>query len=235
MQPLEPRQRLYQDAVTAIRQYVVDQRLQPGDLLPSERQIQEQLGISRAPVREALRSLQSLGIIESRQGKGLFVKQLDLRPMVDTFVSHLELIDRESFHQLLQLRQILELGASELAAKFRTEQDLRRMAKIVAATKARISRGEDVRSVDMGFHDALVAATHNPLIEHLYSCMEPFLLAVRESGELNDGVLAECLEYHMLIYTAVRDQDPARSVRLMQAHMDSVRLQLKDERLRQGI
>jgi GntR family transcriptional repressor for pyruvate dehydrogenase complex len=131
VEPLEPGLRLYEGAFEAIRQYVVRQKLKPGDPLPSERQMQQQLGISRAPVREALRVLQSVGMIEARQGKGLFVKEMTLQPMVDTFVSHLELFDRDSFAHLQELRQMLELGAAELAAKRRTDHDLTCMESIL--------------------------------------------------------------------------------------------------------
>jgi GntR family transcriptional repressor for pyruvate dehydrogenase complex len=230
MEPLEPGLRLYEGAFAAIRQYVVRERLRPGDPLPSERQIQQQLGISRAPVREALRVLQSVGMIEARQGKGLFVGQMDLRPMVDAFVSHLELLDADSFEHLLGLRQILELGAVELAAKQRTADDLARMAAILAAMRQRIDRRELVLEEDMGFHDLLVKATHNPLLEYLYACLTPFLVAVREGGELTPATLDECLTDHTAIYEAVRDRDAGLATLLMQEHMESVRRQLEDDR-----
>jgi GntR family transcriptional regulator, transcriptional repressor for pyruvate dehydrogenase complex len=228
VEPLEPRLRLYEGAFESIRQYVVRERLRPGDPLPSERQIQQQLGISRAPVREALRVLQSVGMIEARQGKGLFVKEMNLRPMVDAFVSHLELIDLDSFDHLLGLRQILELGAAELAAKQRTADDLAAMAAILEAMRQRIVRQELVLEEDMGFHELLVRATHNPLLEQLYACLTPFLVAVREGGEVNEEVLTECLADHTAIFEAVRDQDAGLAIGLMQAHMESVRRQLED-------
>jgi GntR family transcriptional repressor for pyruvate dehydrogenase complex len=230
MEPLEPRLRLYEGAFAAIREYVVRERLRPGDALPSERQIQQQLGISRAPVREALRVLQSVGMIEARQGKGRFVKEMNLRPMVDAFVSHLELVDGESFNHLLGLRHIIELGAADLAAKERTPEDLAGMAAILGLMRERIDRQELVLEEDLGFHELLVRATHNPLLEQLYSCLTPFLVAVREGGELTAGVLDECLTDHTAIYEAVRDRDAGLAIRLMQEHMESVRRQLGDDR-----
>lgn len=226
MEPLEPGLHLYEGAFAAIRQYVVRERLRPGDPLPSERQIQQQLGISRAPVREALRVLQSVGMIEARQGKGLFVGQMDLRPMVEAFVSHLELLDLDSFEHLLGLRQILELGAVELAAKQRTDDDLAALAAILESMRQRIARQALVLEEDMGFHELLVRAAHNPLVEHLYSCLTPFLVAVREGGELTEQVIGECLADHTAIYEAVRGQDAALAIRLMQEHLETVRREL---------
>lgn len=228
MEPLEPGPRLYEGAFEAIRQYVIRQKLKPGDLLPSERQIQQQLGISRAPVREALRVLQSVGMIEARQGKGLFVKEMTLKPMVDAFASNLELYDPDSFDHLQELRQILELGAAELAAKRRTDEDLEQMESILGSMRQRIDRQELVLEEDLGFHDLLVQASHNPLLDQLYGFLTPFLVAVRESGEQTTQILNECIEDHTEIYEAVRDGDAGRATRLMQEHMQSVREQYEE-------
>jgi len=228
VEPLEPGLRLYEGAFEAIRQYVIRQKLKPGDPLPSERQIQQQLGISRAPVREALRVLQSVGMIEARQGKGLFVKEMTLQPMVDTFVSHLELYDSDSFDHLQELRQILELGAAELAAKRRTSDDLHQMESILGSMRQRMGRKEFVLEEDLGFHELLVQASHNPLIDQLYGFLTPFLVAVRESGVQTDQILNECMSDHTAIYQAVRDQDAGLAARLMQEHMEAVRRQFAE-------
>ena len=226
MEPLEPGLRLYESAFVAIREYIARERLKPGDPLPSERQMQQQLGISRGPVREALRVLQSIGMIEAKQGKGLFVKEMDPRPMVDAFLSHLTLFDANSFDHLLGLRGVLELGAAELAARQRTEDDLAAMKALLDSMQCRIERQELVLEEDMGFHDALVRATHNPLLEYLYACLTPFLLTVRDRGELSEEVVIGCLTEHTAIYEAVRDQDAGLAIRLMQEHMEYVRLEV---------
>jgi GntR family transcriptional repressor for pyruvate dehydrogenase complex len=223
MEPIEPGMRLYESAFVAIREYVARERLRPGDPLPSERQIQQQLGISRGPVREALRVLQNIGMIEAKQGKGLFVKEMDPRPMVDAFLSHLTLFDTDSFDHLLGLREVLELGAAELAARQRNDDDLAAMKTLFDSMRGRIERQELVLEEDMGFHDALVRAAHNPLLEYLYGCLTPFLLAVRDRGELSEEVVIGCLNEHTAIYEAVRDQDAGLAVRLMQEHMEFVR------------
>lgn len=222
MEPVQPGVRLYESAVEAIRQYIVKEQLRPGDPLPSERQMQQQLGISRAPVREALRVLQRVGMIEARQGKGLFVKEMNLRPMVDTFVSHLELLDGESFGHLLGLRYVIELGAAELAAKQRTADDLKAMSDILESMRQRMERQELIIDEDMGFHELLVQATHNPLLEQLYSCLTPFLVEVRERRELTDTELELCRRDHTAIFEAVQDRDPVRALSLMQEHMDAI-------------
>ncbi len=220
------RARLHDDASAAIRQYIIQHRLRPGDPLPSERQIQEQLGISRAPVREALRVLQSVGLIEARQGKGLFVKEMDLRPMIDTFVSNFELIDHGSFEDMFELRRMLELGAVELAAAQRNADDLAMLGEVVEAMGDGLSHHESIVQHDLQFHDLLVRAAHNPMVELLYSSMTPFLVAVRQSGDVPDHIFHQEVDEHASIFRAVRDQNTDLAVSLMQRHMSSIRKQI---------
>jgi DNA-binding FadR family transcriptional regulator len=94
--------------------------------------------------------------------------------------------------------------------------------------RQRIDRQEFVLEEDLGFHDLLVQASHNPLIDQLYAFLTPFLVAVREGGEQTDQVLNECMADHTAIYEAVRDQDAGLATRLMQEHMESVRRQIED-------
>lgn len=246
MEPMDKRPRIAEDAADAIRRYMVEQRLTPGDMLPSERQIQQQLKISRASVREALRLLQMMGLIEARHGKGLFVIESNLQPMVDAYVSSLSLIDEDSFVHLLDVREALELGAADLAAKLRTDEDLEKLESVLHAAERRVQSDGTALEEDLGFHDLIIAATHNPLLERLYSCIAPFLLEVRtRSAEMigidQSGSHQEnwkiAIHDHTGIFLAIRDQDRARAVRLMHEHLDNVRMQVQHglSRQEQGV
>jgi GntR family transcriptional repressor for pyruvate dehydrogenase complex len=235
MEPIDKRPRIAEDAAEAIRRYIVEERLQPGHMLPSERQFQQQLQISRASVREALRVLQMMGLVEARHGRGLFVTESNLRPMVDAYVNTLSLVDEDSFGHLLAVREALELGAADLAAKLRTPEDLEKLASVLKEAVRRVEDGGDALAEDLGFHDLLIEATHNPLLERLYSCIAPFLIEVRsrslerdEAGRL-DSQKAKwkvAIADHTEIFQAVRDQDGARAVRLMHEHLRHVRIDL---------
>ena len=229
MDTLVTRPRIYEDAARAIRSYIVEQALRPGDMLPSERQIQQQLGISRASVREALRVLQNMGLIEARHGKGLFVKEIDLAPLIDAYVASLWQID-DAFLHLLQIREVLELGATKIAAKERTPDELAALAAVLAAMRQRIEHGENVLAEDLEFHNLLLAA-HNPLLDRLYSSITPFLVAVRERSTERGSRIADwerAYQAHTAIFQAVGEQDTARAVALMQEHLAMVRHDLLD-------
>lgn len=225
MDTLASRPRLYEEAARAIRGYIVEQQLRPGDMLPSERQIQQQLGISRASVREALRVLQNMGLIEARHGRGLFVKEIDLTPLIDAYVDSLWQID-DSFLHLLQIREVLELGAVKIAARERSPEELSALAAVLAAMRRRIERGENALKEDLEFHSLLTRAAHNPLLDRLYSAITPFLLAVRERSTDGGSRAADwqrAYHAHAAIFQAVSEQDAARAVGLMQEHLTTVR------------
>lgn len=236
MEPIDKRPRVAEDAAEAIRRFIVDERLQPGDMLPSERQIQQQLQISRASVREALRLLQMMGLVEARHGRGLFVTESNLQPMVDAYVNTLSLVDEDSFGHLLAVREALELGAADLAAKLRTPDDLAKLEAVLAEAARHVEEGGAALAEDLGFHDLLIAATHNPLLERLYSCIAPFLIEIRNRTRdhptsrhrfIEAARWQEAIAHHTEIFEAVRDQDGARAVRLMHEHLRHVRIDLE--------
>jgi GntR family transcriptional repressor for pyruvate dehydrogenase complex len=228
LEPLATRPRVYEDAAEAIRRYIVENRLRPGDPLPPERQIQQQLGISRASVREALRTLQMLGLVEARRGKGLFVKELDLQPMVHALTSTLELIDGVAFGHLVDVRKALELELAEVAAQRRKAADLARLATSLTAMQQALAAGDvaGALSEDLRFHEILVQISRNPLFERFYSSIAAFLVDIRERSPQTIETQAASLREHDAIYHAIRDQDPAGAVEAMRQHLAGLDEQL---------
>jgi GntR family transcriptional repressor for pyruvate dehydrogenase complex len=238
MERLDARPKRYEDAAEAIRRYIDEQELQPGDPLPSERQIQSQLGISRASVREALRILQMMGLIEARHGKGLYVAESNLQPIVDAYISNLSLVASGSFLHMMELRELLEIGAADLAAKGRMDEDLAAMRVTLDDLRARLDHDILALEADLRFHDALIAATRNPLLERLYAAIAPFLVEIRNRSLKSNAGPEDREENwrlgwseHVAIYQAIEAQDASRAVELMRSHLEGVRLDLRPELL----
>jgi GntR family transcriptional repressor for pyruvate dehydrogenase complex len=236
LEPLATRPRVYEDAAEAIRRYIVQNRLRPGDPLPPERQIQQQLGISRASVREALRTLQMLGLVEARRGKGLFVRELDLRPMVHALTSTLDLIDGVTFGHLVDVRKALELELAEVAARRRTAGDLADLVASLAAMRQGLVRGDVAGALreDLRFHEILVQISRNPLFERFYSSIAAFLVDIRTRSPQTVETQAASLREHDAIYHAIRDQDPAGAVEAMRQHLAGLDEQLGLEGTREA-
>jgi GntR family transcriptional repressor for pyruvate dehydrogenase complex len=228
LEPLATRPRVYEDAAEAIRQYIVQNRLRPGDPLPPERQIQQQLGISRASVREALRTLQMLGLVEARRGKGLFVKEFDLRPMFHALTSTLELIDGIAFGHLVDVRKALELELAEVAAQRRTADDISSLATSLGAMRQALAAGDFVGALreDLHFHEILVQISRNPLFERFYSSIAAFLVDIRERSPQTVETQTASLREHDAIFRAIRDQNPAGAVEAMRQHLAGLDEQL---------
>ncbi len=230
METLTVRPRLYEDAARAIRCYITEHQLQPGDMLPSERQIQQQLGISRASVREALRVLQNMGMIEARHGKGLFVKEVDLTPLIDAYVDSLWQVG-PGFAHLLQTREVIELGAVRIVAQHCTAEELALLEEVLQSMNQRIVASESALTEDLRFHELLVDLVHNPLLTRLYSAITPFLLTVRQRSVSADNTTVDwaahdwslAYEAHKAIYTAIAAHDSAKAVALLDEHLTAVR------------
>jgi GntR family transcriptional regulator, transcriptional repressor for pyruvate dehydrogenase complex len=166
--------RLSENAVEQIKSLILTKALKPGDRLPSERELAQQLSIGRPTIREALRILDLMGLIEIRLGNGTFVKELNFLPYLDSLVdaigARLSLED-DSLLKLWEVRRIFELAIMRLAvgrmdsAKLRTvEQPLRKMKECLQDREAFLRHGEE-------FHRRLAEAAGNEFLHLLYKSL----------------------------------------------------------------
>lgn len=159
--------------VEAIEQYMLEQQLKPGDPLPTEAALCEQLGVSRSSVREALQQLQALDIVSVRQGRGAAVGEMSLRPLVRTLVlrSSLQGNGLAPLREVVATRKILDLGlAREVVMAFagRPHPELHAVVdKMVAAAE----KGERFLDEDIEFHTGMLRELNNELVEQLTSSM----------------------------------------------------------------
>ncbi|NIK54858.1 FadR/GntR family transcriptional regulator [Kribbella shirazensis] len=149
-----------------LRQYIDDDGLRPGDPLPSEAKLAENLGISRISLREATRSLQSLGVIEAISGRGLFVSKFSFRPIIDQLPYGLA-VGGASLHEVFVVREALEEGLIEMVAKSLGPADLEDLQALVDEMKRKEEAGESVHEVDKAFHARLYRPLENELVASL--------------------------------------------------------------------
>jgi GntR family transcriptional repressor for pyruvate dehydrogenase complex len=164
---LEPinRSRLYEQVVDRLRQFIDAEKLQPGDRLMSERELAEQLGVSRTSVRQALTALKVLGFVDIRHGDGVYL----LRAPGTVIVSlATEIVQSEVDHPMIwEVREGIEVQAARLAARRRTEEDVRALRSALQDMRASIDAGGDGIAGDRAFHRAVAAAAHNELLLQL--------------------------------------------------------------------
>lgn len=211
---------LYEQVMDRIREMIVQGVYQKGDMLPSEKELMQLTGVSRITVREALRVLAEVGIIETRQGKGSFVRMSagDLAPDLATAEQQSEY--RRRFLASNQARLLVEPELAQLAARNATPEDLARLEAALHPKKGGRAAGEG--SFDE-FHRAVAMAAGNPLLlEFLESLLElefqgrsAFRLTFPEEQKSTSAVLKD---HHWKIFEAIRDGNAEFAYFYMKEH-----------------
>ena len=200
----------------------------PGDRLPSERELAEKIGVSRGPLREALSSLQSANIIITKNGAGTFVNKIAPSKR-NAFKALASALSDQSPIDILEVREPIEVKAAFLAAENRTEQDIENMISAFEKQKFLIESGKDPREADMQFHLAIAKATNNTVLEKtmelIFSLMDQdFWEAIMENLSVkvhqNEKEVEDYISIHESILKAIIDKNGERAQLLMKLHIN---------------
>lgn len=214
----EKNTRLYEEIVSQLLERIRQGILKPGDRLPSERQLAEELGVSRTAVREALRSLTMMGCVESHVGDGTFIKAPRLSDLVDPF-SVLMTQDHKLNEEMIEARLILETEIAALAARRRSPDQLAALWQTLGAMEADLATGGLGLEADESFHTLLAQAAGNEALRTILSMCAGLLSRTRPLTQALKGVPQWTLKDHGAIYQAVQDQDEGKARRAMRQHL----------------
>jgi GntR family transcriptional repressor for pyruvate dehydrogenase complex len=203
------------ERVTAL---IKDRNLAAGVRLPAERDLCEQFGVSRTVLREAMRLLEQKGLIEVHHGRGVFVAQKGMPAALATVSEHLQ-EEALSFNEIVESRRHLEVYIAELAAKRRTEQDIRALADRLSAMERSIELTDEFLREDLLFHAELARASKNRINELWLQPIMQVLIATRRTVSSMRPVRQRVLACHHAIYEAVRDADSERAGAAVEAHI----------------
>lgn len=196
---------LVETAIESLRHAIEQGHWAIGDRLPVEADLSESLGVSRNTVREAVRVLVHVGMLETRQGDGTYVRAT--KDAGET----LRRIGRSELRDKLEVRIMLETEAARLAAGRRDARDLERMTR---ALDDRARAGDNIADRihhDQAFHTALVAASHNPALTELYDYFAHAVAMTIEQTELDSELPEPSQEDHELLLAAIRRQDESKA------------------------
>ena len=210
---IEPirRSRLYQSIVEQIESLLEKGELRPGDQLPPERALAEQFQVSRASVREALRTLELLGVVETRAGGGTFVRQVAPDDLVRPLHS---LIARgHSIPDVIEFRGLIEPALAALAATRISDAQLAELREIIAAQERKVAAGETYVEEDTRFHEVIGDAAKNELLTTMLAVIWDVLRASREQWLQTNQRAHTSLDAHRRILDALsrRDAEAART------------------------
>jgi GntR family transcriptional repressor for pyruvate dehydrogenase complex len=200
---------------------ITSNHLQPGDRLPSERELARQFGVSRTVVREAVRALVAKSLLDVQSGSGTVVRS----PSIASVSRSVAMLMRVGgvpvdYSKVNEIRRLLEIEIVGLAAQRRTPEDLLKLEANLQESQAIQHDRNLFPENDVAFHLALAGATHNELFIVLLDSLSDIMLTVRETGFATPGAAAHAIEYHTRIYELVRDQDVAQARQVMSEHLD---------------
>jgi DNA-binding FadR family transcriptional regulator len=208
-------------AIDKIRERIVSGAWGPGDRLPKESELAAELGLSRNSLREAVRALSQMRVLEVRQGDGTYVSSLEPDLLLEStgFVSHLLL--GETGVALSEVRRILEAAAAALAAARIDELGKHELGS--SLERMRDAQGvEELVEADVAFHAVIARATGNPVLVSLLASLSTRMMRVRLwHGRTSDDAIHETREEHRRIYEAIIAGDPDLARAAATAHIAS--------------
>lgn len=199
----------------AIKNLIVENRLKPGDGLESERRLAAELQVSRGTVREALKRLETLDILEARPS-GWFVKSFRAAPLAEQLVHYLSR-RKESMRDLLEARFILETGAMKLAMSKIRDSDIARLEQVLEVYEKKSLAGEAVTAEEIEFHTGIIRIIGNRVLNQFVHIIVEFLVV---SDDYPDHQLRAGLTHeqstelthagHRELLEILRVKDPSR-------------------------
>lgn len=209
--------------IRRIRQQLQSGELKPGMRLPAERKIAEQFGISRSYVREALQTLESYGIVETKPQSGTFIVGLDINALDGLFVDVLKL-DAYDFASLAEMRAILEVNSARFCAERRTEKELEDIHNALLAYEEAFQSNDKERiyTTDFEFHRCIAAGCGNSTLRSMLMLIAPDIMSTYQKQQLCFPLEDKPLEEHRLLYRFIKEQRPDMSAALMKAHLEGM-------------
>ncbi len=221
---LPNKQTLATTLAARIHQDIIDSELHEGDFFMTGDEVERHYGVSRSITREALSQLRSLGVIESRQRKGLLVSRPDPVHLMSRWVPlYCRGGTEGEFNHLAQLRYALELGAIELAVTNADETQVERLQQLVddfEVVAAEHGHSTEADQIDLAIHSLILEMTGNPLISGMHRVLSDYFLASVKVGPLPRENAVQAIREHHIIAEAMAHRDRELARAMLRIHLD---------------
>jgi len=213
---------MHEELQDRLKEYILANKLQAGDPLPTEAQLADQLGVSRAAVREGLRSLESLGLIYSRRGEGRYVRGFNLDPILENLHYSL-LFDTEDVREMIEIRERLEMGFIGDAIAAMDPTTLGELRALVTEMRQRALSGEYFLDKDLEFHAAIYRPVNNHVLSKLLDVFYAIYRNLRDRSLLVTRNPASEVVNHEEILNAIEARNPELARQLILDHFMGVK------------
>ena len=200
---------------------VTSKSLKPGDQLPPERELAEQLNVSRPSVREAIRGLSILGVVQSRQGGGAYITKLDGDALLGPIRFFLSL-DNMNIPDLYDARSLVEGDVARRAAINMNDIQIEALENILIQQEATLEDASEFRLSDFKFHEAIWIGSGNSFLKRIGESLNALGLEFRRRASEKPEVLAQSLQAHRVLFNALKARDPAAAALAAEKHMQNV-------------
>ena len=213
--------RVAEEIADRIRALIADGTFPSGRPLPGERQLAERFGVSRTSVRDALRTLETIGLIEPRHGRGTFPHELTLDRLVAPLASVLT-YRRDLQDELLDVRRMFEPAVARVAATRINEQDLVELQRILDAQRRKLKSRRSPITEDTAFHAVLARATRNRVVVSIMETLNDLLVESRKLTLQQKGRPERSIKGHEAVVDALRRHDADGAALAMQSHINQI-------------
>ena len=213
--------KVYEKVAEQIQRLIRDGLLKPGDMLPPERELAETFQVSRSSLRDAIRALELMGMVEARQGECTVVREPSGEAVASPLTAVL-LQQREFVSELLELRWMIEPPLAARAATHAGAEDLAQLEDILRRQREKVNRGELAIEEDSEFHYAIARASSNKVVLQVVDVFMDLLRESRKQSLQVEGRLRKSLVSHQQILKAIARHDAAAAENAMRRHIQEI-------------
>ena len=213
--------RRYEQVAEQIRKLIASGALKAGDRLPAERDLALKLGVGRSSIRDAVRTLEVMGILEPRQGHGTLVRDHSADALVVPLRSALSR-KREMVSELLDVRRIIEPALAARAAKNASADEIARMEHILSRHEEKLRRGEQAMEEDSQFHYAIALAARNGVVLRVLDVLMDLLVESRSRSLQVPGRPQRSFDGHRRILRAIQRRDAKGAEAAVRRHLQEI-------------
>jgi len=214
------RNKVYEEVARRLEKLIAE-GLKPGDMLPPERELAETFGVSRSSVRDAIRRLELLGMVEPRQGAGTVVRELSTDAVINPLTMAL-VQKRKLVVELLDVRKMLEPPLASRAATHASPDDIIELEDILRRQDEKLGRGEAAIEEDNEFHYTIAMASDNSVVLKVLDVLMDLLRETRERSLQVEGRPHKSIAGHRRILSAIKRHDALAAELAMRRHIEEV-------------